>query len=426
MAALIITSKDTIQNAVDIGGTGYTPLQQLVLLGLFSIKEIRDAIPPKLFVRDTKRSLLYLTRDLIMAALLGYGATYIDTLFLRQQLHPFLSIGGVDVLRWGSWAAYWWFQSLVFTGLWIIAHECGHQSFSPSQNLCNIVGYIFHTALWTPYFSWKYSHHLHHSHNASLEKDVIYVPQTRSEMGLPPKTQSPIDYEEHLADTPLYSLLLLIRRQIFGFPAHFLFNVGGQNKYPPGTNHINRRQIMISIHPRNAVILSDIGIVIMICLVMYTSSVFGTLNVIKYYGVPALAVTHWIAMLTFLHHTDPKVPHFRERTWNYQRGAAATVDRAFLGWQGRFFLHDISHFHVAHHFFPRMPFYHAEEATKYLKEVLGEFYIRDDTPAFKALWNIYNSCIFVEDEDDIVFFKNKEGKAIHQPADKYVTNERAG
>lgn len=48
------------------------------------------------------------------------------------------------------------------------------------------------------------------------------------------------------------------------------------------------------------------------------------------------------------------------------------MDRTFLGWQGRFFLHDVSpaasdpmiglriskvaHFHVIHHFFPKMPF----------------------------------------------------------------------
>ena len=83
-------------------------------------------------------------------------------------------------------------------------------------------------------------------------------------------------------------------------------------------------------------------------------------------------------MITYLHHTDPTLPHYRGSEWNFQRGAAATVDRNFLGWQGRFFLHDVAHFHVIHHvcifltaepskihrlivfcfrqFFPKMPF----------------------------------------------------------------------
>jgi hypothetical protein len=54
-------------------------------------------------------------------------------------------------------------------------------------------------------------------------------------------------------------------------------------------------------------------------------------------------------MITYLHHTDPVLPHYRGKAWNFQRGAAATVDRPFLGWQGRFFLHDVAHYHVIHH-----------------------------------------------------------------------------
>ena len=54
-------------------------------------------------------------------------------------------------------------------------------------------------------------------------------------------------------------------------------------------------------------------------------------------------------MITYLHHTDPTLPHYRGKEWNFQRGAAATVDRNFLGWQGRFFLHDVAHYHVIHH-----------------------------------------------------------------------------
>jgi len=37
------------------------------------------------------------------------------------------------------------------------------------------------------------------------------------------------------------------------------------------------------------------------------------------------------------------LPHYRKNEWSFQRGAAATVDRNFLGWQGRFFLHDGKH-----------------------------------------------------------------------------------
>ncbi len=94
---------------------------------------------------------------------------------------------------------------------------------------------------------------------------------------------------------------------------------------------------------------------------------YGFWNVWRYYRIPWLGVNHWcrfiillsvvqcpdngfeVIMITYLHHTDPILPHYRKNKWNYPRGAAATVDRDFLGWHGRFFFHDVAHFHVIHH-----------------------------------------------------------------------------
>lgn len=79
-----------------------------------------------------------------------------------------------------------------------------------------------------------------------------------------------------------------------------------------------------------------------------------------------------------------------------------------------------------------MPFYHTPEATQYLKAFIGEYYVSDDTPAFKALWRNYNFCQFVEDEGmlsslfggytgdidririltgDVLFYRNRQGQA---------------
>jgi hypothetical protein len=54
-----------------------------------------------------------------------------------------------------------------------------------------------------------------------------------------------------------------------------------------------------------------------------------------------MLVNHWVSMIVYLHHSDPATPHYREGAWTYSRGALATIDRDFLGWQGRFFLHDV-------------------------------------------------------------------------------------
>lgn len=52
-----------------------------------------------------------------------------------------------------------------------------------------------------------------------------------------------------------------------------------------------------------------------------------------------------------------------------------------------------------------MPWYNGEEATKYLKEAIGEYYQRSEKPVFQALWENYNFCQFVDDEGERVDFR---------------------
>ena len=59
------------------------------------------------------------------------------------------------------------------TGVWIIAHECGHQAFSASQSLNNAVGLVLHSALLVPYHSWRISHANHHKYTCSIEDDEV-------------------------------------------------------------------------------------------------------------------------------------------------------------------------------------------------------------------------------------------------------------
>jgi len=253
-----------------------------------------------------------------------------------------------------------------------------------------------------------------------MERDEVYVPWTRNELGIKEEDGvHEVDYDEILGDTPIYTLYMLIRQQLLAFPAYLLFNVSGQKTYPKWTNHFDPNSILFTKAQRNVVILSNIGIAAMVWGVVYTSNVFGGWEVLKYYGIPWLEVTHWFIMITYLHHTDPIMPHYRGKEWNFQRGAAATVDRNFLGWQGRFFLHDVAHYHVIHHFFPKMPFYHGPEATQYLKAKIGDHYISSDAPAFKALWDSYNRCQFVENEGEVLFYRDKKGRAVRRPADPW-------
>ncbi|TFY51855.1 hypothetical protein EVG20_g10808, partial [Dentipellis fragilis] len=259
----------------------------------FSMEEIRATIPPQFFIRDTARSLLYLARDFCLAIFTGLTIFYLNDA-LRQVEVSASPAYSVLVLgaRTTIWCLYWWYQGLILTGIWVIGHECGHGAFSSSRTLCDIIGFVLHTALWTPYFSWRITHHRHHANHASMEKDEVYVPKTRSDLGIPPLQDGSIDWEDYFGDTPLWTLLMLVRQQLFAFPAYLFFNVSGQKSYPPWTNHFNSRSVLFTRQQRNAVLLSNMGILAAAVLTWKAMKTFGAAVVLQYYGVPWLLVTH--------------------------------------------------------------------------------------------------------------------------------------
>ena len=165
--------------------------------------------------------------------------------------------------------------------------------------------------------------------------------------------------------------------------------------------------------------MSNIGIAAMVWGVVYASSVYGVANVIKYYAFPWLEVSHWckhlkflnmnrvlicalyiVIMITYLHHTDPTLPHYRGKEWNFQRGAAATVDRDFLGWQGRFFLHDVAHYHVIHH----VGVSSARSLSVFsMIHLLILFYFDSSSPRCLSVRKVYTFSHFRADPDELCY-----------------------
>ncbi|KAK9273182.1 hypothetical protein L1049_017989 [Liquidambar formosana] len=115
----------------------------------FTLSQIKKAIPPHCFERSLLRSFSYVVYDLTLAFLFYYIATS----YFHLLPHP---------LPYLAWPIYWIFQGCILTGVWVVAHECGHHAFSDYQWVDDTVGLILHSSLLVPYFSWKYSHRRHH------------------------------------------------------------------------------------------------------------------------------------------------------------------------------------------------------------------------------------------------------------------------
>ncbi|KAJ8325371.1 hypothetical protein QVD99_006121 [Batrachochytrium dendrobatidis] len=361
----------------------------------FTLKDIRNAIPGHCFKRNTMRSIGYVVHDAILLAVLFFAATYI----------PLLPV----VLQIVSWPLYWLAQGSVGFGVWILAHECGHGSFSPSTTINNIFGWVMHSIVLVPYFSWKYTHSKHHKGTGHMEKDEAFVPEVRSSMNYSEdskttqKSETHVHQESFIEDAPIVQLAGLLSMLIFGWPVYLLTHYTGQT-YPGWVNHFNPYAKIFTEKNQIYILLSDLGIFLVLGAAYYACTIFGYLNVFMYYVMPYLVVNFWLVTITFLQHTDPLVPHYRNGEWDFMRGALATVDRDF----GIFnhFHHHISDTHVVHHLFSTMPHYHAQEATEAVKEFLGKYYLYDSTPFMVALYRNYKLCKFVEDDGDIVFFKH--------------------
>ena len=129
-----------------------------------------------------------------------------------------------------------------------------------------------------------------------------------------------------------------------------------------------------------------------------------------------------LVAITFLQHTDPSLPHYTGATWNFARGAAATIDREF-GFIGRQLFHGIIETHVLHHYVSTIPFYHADEASEAIKPVMGQHYrayVEGGSLGFlKALWQSARWCQWVEpnegaqgDNANVMFYRNRNGLGV--------------
>lgn len=419
-----------------------------------TIKDLLSSIPSHCFERSAIRSGSYVLGDFIMIAALGYAASFIDpTLksfnFEQSPLTPLISAAWQhSIARFSLWSLYTIVQGLVFTGVWVIAHECGHQAFSASKTINNTVGWVLHSALLVPYHSWRISHARHHAATGHMTRDEVFVPRTRQQKGLLPlrplndgnstpasdaeddanverqlyaqeqKAAAAASQQEEtwgewlqetLEDAPLYNFIFIIVQQTLGWPLYLLLNSSGQLHYPKNTNHFDPNSIIFDARHRSQVLMSDLGIAITLTSLATWAHYAGWADVAKYYIIPYLWCNNWLVMITYLQHTDPVVPHYKPETWNFVRGALCTVDRKWLGPVGPFFLHGIAETHVLHHVSSKIPHYHAWEASEALKKRLGEHYQSSNENVFVSLWKSINRCKFVDENDQVAFFRDANG-----------------
>jgi len=289
------------------------------------------------------------------------------------------------------WCTYWVVNGCVMTGVWVIGHECGHGGFSAYPWINNVVGFIVHSCLLVPFFSWKVSHRRHHSNTANLEKDEVFVPLVKDATWVEVVDD---DVFSTLKSTGLRLFQITIM-MLLGWPLYLLINATGHQFYPKNkfVNHFLPSSPIFADKERILVLLSDIGLMGVFFVLYRVASVTSFVWLLKIYIIPLLLVNFFLVLITFLQHTDYALPHYTGNEWDWLRGALATIDRDFGVLNGVF--HHITDTHVVHHLFSNMPFYHASEATQAIKGILKDYYRYDGTHWLYALW-VNFPCNFVQ------------------------------
>ncbi|KAK3281139.1 Delta(12)-fatty-acid desaturase [Cymbomonas tetramitiformis] len=341
-----------------------------------SKSELLGCIPKHCFKKDTVRSMYHAavcTAMTVACGLIGY--------YLIPMKLAFAPV----------WAAYAAVTGTVATGCWVIAHECGHMAFSDNKILQDTVGYILHTALLVPYFSWQRSHAVHHSKTNHLSEGETHVPYVQGQK----KGDGTMARREKFGDT-IYGTVRLLTHLIFGWPAYLIAGATGgpvrgvTNHFLPFMGAEGKHKLFPGQWTAK-VYWSDLGIVGFLGLLGYWAAQVGAAKVALVYGAPLCFTNIWLVLYTWLQHSDTDIPHYDGDDWNFVKGALCTVDRPY-GAVLDFLHHRIGSTHVAHHVNSAIPHYHALEATNAIKAAYPDHYLYDPTPIGEAMWRVAVKC----------------------------------
>ena len=190
----------------------------------------------------------------------------------------------------------------------MIAHECGHQSFSPSKVINDTTGWILHSALLVPYFSWKISHGKHHKSTGHMERDMVFLPKTR-EIYASRIRRGVHELHELTEEAPFVTALVLVGRQLIGWPLYLLQNNTGHNFHERqsegrgkgrknglagGVNHFSPSSPLYEVKDAKYIALSDLGLGLTAIVLYELVQTYGWSNLAVHYFMPYLWVNHWL------------------------------------------------------------------------------------------------------------------------------------
>jgi len=384
--------------------------------------QIKAVIPKECFERSYVHSMMFVLRDTALAA----GCVYIAHATLSTETPA--NLLSVESLKWFvGWNIYAFWMGCILTGHWVLAHECGHGAFSPSQTFNDFWGFIMHQALLVPYFAWQYTHAKHHRRTNNIVDGESHVPNIRGEVGLNNDNERCGGYaaiHEAIGDGP-FAMLQIFAHLVIGWPLYLMGLASTGRLAQDGSelgmdiaDHFRPWSKMFPAKMRIKIAVSTLGVFAAWGVIVQSSIKYGVLPVYIWYIGPLIWNQAWLVLYTWLQHNDPSVPQYGPDQWTWVKGALSTIDRPYGIFD--FFHHKIGSTHVAHHLFHEMPFYKADLATAAIKAYLEPMglYNYDPSPWYLAMWRIAKTCHYIDDLDGIQYYKSLEDIPLSKNAKK--------
>jgi acyl-lipid omega-6 desaturase (Delta-12 desaturase) len=259
-------------------------------------------------------------------------------------------------------------SGLSFVGLFVIGHDCGHNSFSKYRWLNFITGTVCHFTIMNGFLAWKFAHDFHHQ-NTQIRKidpdwpELLYLEEEN------PRLQDKLSVDYGVG-TPIGILagfwVGMLKRALptFLIPQMKLSFLNGIKLY-------------------GHVLFSFIATVVL----LYSYYEFlGPVKFIEMYALPCLVGTTIGALLTFLHHTHENSYVFDQNSYDPMLAQVmSTWNVRFPRWMEWMWL-DIN-IHLPHHIATWIPWYHLREATEIIRQFSPEL-----VQEKKWSWSLMMSC----------------------------------
>lgn len=228
--------------------------------------------------------------------------------------------------------------------LFIIMHDCGHNSFFKSSKACSVIGIICGILTFTPYNDWRKSHAQHHSSVSNLDqrgKGDIWTMTVSEYKSSPILTK--IKYR--IFRNPFF---------LFGLAPMFLFLV--LYRFPH--KNIGKKEL-------KSVLFTDLILIAIITLMIFTVGIKAYLLVFLPITFIAFTTGTW---LFYVQHQFKKVYWEKADLWDRVKAAMKGSSFYKLPLLLRWFSGNIGYHHI-HHLSPRIPNYNLPVCFKNIPEL---------------------------------------------------------